>query len=123
MYELTVERHFAAAHKLVDYAGACARLHGHNYRVLVSFCGEKLDAEGFLVDFATLKAVCEGVLAGLDHQYLNDLPAFAGKNPTAETLAEILFGEMAAAAEGLPARVSAVTVYESESAAVTYREA
>jgi 6-pyruvoyltetrahydropterin/6-carboxytetrahydropterin synthase len=122
MYELTVERHFAAAHKLEDYAGPCARLHGHNYRVLVSFRGERLDAGGFLVDFATLKTLCEGALEGLDHQYLNDLPAFAGRNPTAEALAHYLFTQLRAAAQGLPARVSAVTVYESSSAAVTYRE-
>src|SRR5664279_4362568 len=109
MYELTVERHFAAAHKLEDYAGPCARLHGHNYRVLVTFRGEALDKGGFLVDFATLKTLCEGVLEDLDHQYLNDLPAFAGRNPTAEALAHYLFTQLRAAARELPAQVSAVT--------------
>ena len=75
------------------------------YRVLVTFRGEALDAGGFLVDFATLKTLCEGVLAELDHQYLNDLPAFAGRNPTAEALAHYLFTQMRVAARELPAVV------------------
>ena len=122
MYELTIERHFAAAHKLENYVGPCARLHGHNYRVLVTFRGETLDAGGFVVDFAALKGLCEGVLEELDHQYLNDQEAFAGRNPTAEVVAQYLFGRLREAAAGLPAQVAAVTVYESPTAAVTYRE-
>ena len=122
MYELTIERQFAAAHKLEDYPGPCARLHGHNYRVLVTFRGEALDSAGFLVDFATLKELCNCVLADLDHQYLNDHPAFAGRNPTAEALAHYLFQQVRAAAVDLPAQVGAVTVYESPTSAVTYRE-
>jgi len=35
MYELHVEDHFAAAHRLRDYEGECENLHGHNWRVLV----------------------------------------------------------------------------------------
>jgi 6-pyruvoyltetrahydropterin/6-carboxytetrahydropterin synthase len=122
MYELTVERHFAAAHKLDNYPGPCARLHGHNYRVLVTFRGESLDQGGFLVDFATLKSLCEGALQDLDHRYLNDHPAFAGRNPTAEALARHIFTQVRQAARHLPAQVGAVTVYESPTAAVTYRE-
>ncbi len=122
MYELTVERQFSAAHRLDNYAGPCARLHGHNYRVLVSFRGETLDQGGFLVDFAALKSLCEAALQDLDHQFLNEHPAFAGRNPTAEALAQHIFARVQAAAVHLPAQVAAVTVYESPTAAVTYRE-
>jgi len=122
MFELTVERQFAAAHYLRGYAGPCARLHGHNYRVRVSFQGEALDEGGFLLDFAVLKRLCEEAVAPLDHQCLNDLGAFAERNPTAEVLAEYLYRELAQSSAGLPAQVAAVTVYESDTAAVTYRE-
>ena len=122
MYELTVERQFAAAHRLEDYPGPCARLHGHNYRVLVTFRGHHLDAAGFLVDFTTLKRLCEAVLDDLDHRYLNDHPAFAGGHPTAEALAHYLFCRLREAAGELPAQVSSVTVYASPTSSVTYRE-
>lgn len=122
MFELTVERHFAAAHSLENYPGPCARLHGHNYRVIVSFRGHKLDANGFLVDFAALKEICATAVEPLDHQYLNKLPAFEGRNPTAEHLAEYLYQQVQKAAAQLPVQVSSITVYESDTSAVTYRE-
>lgn len=122
MFELTVERQFAAAHHLRGYAGACARLHGHNYKVLASFRGESLDEAGFLLDFGVLKRLCDEVLAPLDHQCLNELAAFTESNPTAEALARYLYRELEQAAAGLPARVASVTVFESDTAAVTYRE-
>jgi len=122
MFELTVERHFSAAHRLDNYSGACSRLHGHNYRVLVTFRAEVLDEAGFGEDFAALKRVCDGVLEGLDHRYLNEHPAFAGQNPTAEVISRYLYAEIARAASDLSVRLSAVTVYESETSAVTYRE-
>lgn len=122
MFELTVERHFCAAHRLDNYPGACARLHGHNYRVLVTFQAERLGEAGLGEDFRVLKQVCDQVLERLDHQYLNEHPAFAGQNPTAEVISRYLYGEISQAAQGLPVRVAAVTVYESDTAAVTYRE-
>ncbi len=122
MFELTVERHFAAAHNLENYPGPCARLHGHNYRVLVTFRGDTLDADGLLADFTTLKAVCDRVVDLLDHQYLNKLPAFEGRNPTTERLAEHLYQQVQEAAVQLPVQVCSVTVYESDTSAVTYRE-
>jgi 6-pyruvoyltetrahydropterin/6-carboxytetrahydropterin synthase len=122
MFELTVERQFSAAHYLDDYSGPCSRLHGHNYRVLVSFRGRHLDPAGFVVDFATLKGLCDQALAPLDHQYLNEVPALANRNPTAEAVAHYLHQEVARLAANLPVKVSAVTVYESDTTAVTYRE-
>ncbi|NLO74745.1 MAG: 6-carboxytetrahydropterin synthase QueD [candidate division WS1 bacterium] len=122
MFELTVERTFSAAHHLEDYAGPCARLHGHNYRVLATFRGEKLNVVNFVVDFSTLKQLCEQALAPLDHQCLNHLSVFSGSNPTAEALALYVYRELQRLAADQPVRVAAVTVYESDNAAVTYRE-
>jgi 6-pyruvoyltetrahydropterin/6-carboxytetrahydropterin synthase len=122
MFELTVERQFAAAHSLKDYPGACARLHGHNYRVVAHFRGAELDASGFLADFATLKGLLDEVLEPLDHRCLNDLPAFAESNPTSEVVVVYLYRELQARAAELPVEVAAVTVYESDTSAVTYRE-
>jgi 6-pyruvoyltetrahydropterin/6-carboxytetrahydropterin synthase len=122
MFELTVERTFSAAHYLEHYSGPCARLHGHNYRVLATFRGEKLDAANFVVDFSALKSLCDQALAPLDHRCLNELPAFSRQNPTAEGLALYLYRELQRLAADRPVEVAAVTVYESDNAAVTYRE-
>ncbi len=121
MYELTIERDFSAAHLMRGYPGPCARMHGHNYRVLLSVKGETLDECGMLVDFSDLKAAFDDILAELDHRNLNEIPPFDEINPSSENLARYLH-QRAASAIGEGVEVSRVTIYESPTSSVTYRE-
>ena len=65
MYEITVETHFNAAHFLRDYEGVCARMHGHNFDVIVTVRGGNLHPNGMLIDFKELKTVVEQRIDGL----------------------------------------------------------
>ena len=121
MYELTVEREFSAAHMMRGHPGACARLHGHNYRVLLTVEGDELDETGMLVDFAELRRVFDDILDDLDHRNLNELAPFTQINPSSEHLARYLYRRAAEALAGV-VRVSRVTVCESATSCVTYRE-
>lgn len=121
MYELTVERDFSAAHLMRGYPGACARLHGHNYRVLLSVEGDTLDDSGMLMDFADLKGAFEEILDELDHRNLNEIPPFDEINPSSENLARYIYERASDAIEG-DVRVGSVTIYESATSSVTYRE-
>ncbi len=121
VYELTVERDFSAAHLMRGYDGACARLHGHNYRVLLSVEGDQLDECGMLVDFAELKAAFDEILGELDHRNLNEIPPFDTTNPSSENLARHIY-EQAKEAIASQARVTSVTIHESPTSSVTYRE-
>ena len=56
MFELSVKGRFSAAHRLRDYEGACAAIHGHNWDVEVFIRGEALDERGMLVDFRELRS-------------------------------------------------------------------
>jgi 6-pyruvoyltetrahydropterin/6-carboxytetrahydropterin synthase len=120
MYTLEVEGDFAAAHQLREYAGKCERLHGHNWRVRLAVQAETLPASGMLVDFGELKRILGECLEAYDHGFLNEIPPFDGVNPTSERLARAIAD---AAAAKLPphARVSAVTVWESDRCSATYR--
>ena len=121
MYELTVEGEFSAAHLMRDYDGECARMHGHNYRVLLAVEGEELDECGMLVDFTELKREFEKILEELDHRNLNELPPFDEINPSSENIARYIFQRTQEALEEGMA-VSAVTIYESPRSSATYRE-
>jgi len=121
VYELTIEREFSAAHMMRGHPGACRRLHGHNYRVLLSVEGEELDETGILVDFADLRRVFDDILDDLDHRNLNELEPFMEINPSSEHLARYLYRRATEALAGV-ARVSRVTVCESATSCVTYRE-
>ncbi|OAT81347.1 6-carboxytetrahydropterin synthase QueD [Desulfotomaculum copahuensis] len=94
MYQLSVTKRFAAAHRLSNYQGQCANLHGHTWQLEVTVKGEKLDANGMLLDFKALKEMVGRVIKELDHQYLNELPSFNRINPTAENLARYISGRL-----------------------------
>jgi len=119
VYELTIEDHFAAAHKLRDYHGECEHLHGHNWRVQVQVAAGKLDRLGMVADFKDLKAALEGVLGRLDHKYLNEVPPFDRENPTTENLCRFVAEQLA---PELPERVVVrhVRCWESEQYSACY---
>jgi 6-pyruvoyltetrahydropterin/6-carboxytetrahydropterin synthase len=112
MYTVRVQADFAAAHFLAHYHGKCERLHGHNYRVRVTAAGPSLDDGGMLVDFGVLKAALKAILAEFDHASLNDHPAFADGNPSAERIAAFVGDRMTAAVP--EARIGLVEVFETD---------
>jgi len=77
---------FDAAHRLPNYEGKCANLHGHRWVLEVEVSG-RVGEDGMVVDFAKLKkTVNELVIDKLDHSYLNDIV----ENPTCENLLELI---------------------------------
>lgn len=124
MFHLTVEKSFAAAHQLHAHKGKCKNLHGHTFKVRVTVAGESLDPEqGFLVDFGDIKKELNAILEEFDHKNLNDLSCFQGRPTTSEAIAQVIYSIMKKnmMKENI-ASLSSVTVYESESAWVTYSE-
>jgi 6-pyruvoyltetrahydropterin/6-carboxytetrahydropterin synthase len=119
MYEVTIQRHFDAAHALRGYAGRCENLHGHRYEVAVCLAAEELNDIGLAYDFTELKAVLEErVLSLLDHTNLNEVSPFDELNPSAENIAHFIYGRLA---EALPqADIRWVRVWESPDAWATY---
>ncbi len=100
MFQVSVEETFSSGHALRGYKGKCENVHGHNYRVQVSIEGSQLDGIGLLVDFTHVKQALRGIIAEIDHQFLNDLEPFKTVNPSAENMAKYLYEEMNGAIEG-----------------------
>ena len=122
MYELTIKTHFDAAHSLVDYPGACARLHGHTFGVDVVISGLALNSIGLLYDFKELKDNVNAILDRFDHRHMNEIAPFDEVSPTAENVANYLYHELKKS--GLPTGISVkrVTIWESQDAGVSYYE-
>ncbi|HEV2200379.1 MAG TPA: 6-carboxytetrahydropterin synthase QueD [Bryobacteraceae bacterium] len=121
MFEVTVERDFASAHALRNYKGACENVHGHNWKVQVVIAGKTLDEAGMLIDFLDVKRMLDAIVARLDHKFLNEVPPFDVKNPSAENLAEHFFERLADGLTSLPVRVKEVKVWETAIQSATYR--
>ncbi|RLB71103.1 MAG: 6-carboxytetrahydropterin synthase QueD [Deltaproteobacteria bacterium] len=119
-YELKIETSFAAAHNLLNYCGQCEKLHGHNWKVEIKVRGEDLDESGMLLDFKILKNHTEAIIQSLDHCYLNEHPAFAGKSPSSELIARYIFTELEKKLSDRQVSVHKVTAWESDRAAAAY---
>jgi 6-pyruvoyltetrahydropterin/6-carboxytetrahydropterin synthase len=123
MFRVSVEETFSSGHALRGYKGKCENVHGHNYRVQVSIEGPQLDGIGLLVDFSVVKKVLREIIAGLDHQFLNDLDAFKKVNPSAENMAKYFYEQLQGQLKELPAgaKLTETIVWETDTAHAVYR--
>ncbi len=95
-------------------------MHGHNWKIEVFLTGEKLDEAGVVMDFGDIKARLREIIGRLDHQYLNELAMFQGRQPSSERIAAYIAAELQQAIQHPAVRVSRVSAWESEDACATY---
>ena len=93
MYELKIEYHFDAAHKLLNYKGACANLHGHTYLIKFTLKCEDWELKNDMVmDFKDVKKIIKRIIdKNFDHKNLNREVKY---NPTAENLAKDIYNRV-----------------------------
>ena len=120
MYEVTIIKSFSAAHLLAQIGGKCEDLHGHNFKVEVTLAAPNLNKSGLLIDFRVVKKWLNEILDQMDHKHLNEIPFFAGINPSAENIAKYIYREIKLKADQAEVKVARVKVWESENAAVSY---
>ena len=119
-YTLRVVTDFSAAHILHGYNGPCSRLHGHNWTIEVEVEAWKLDNIGMGIDFREIKQHTKALVETVDHQFLNELPAFTGINPTAEHIAAWFYHELAKDLNQHHTRLTSVTIWENDRCSVKY---
>jgi 6-pyruvoyltetrahydropterin/6-carboxytetrahydropterin synthase len=120
MYEITVEKHFEAAHYLRGYQGKCENMHGHRYRIVVKVKADKLNDIGLAYDFTDLKRHLNGILERFDHTCLNDIVPFDKMNPSAENIASTIYNELKEKLSADPITLTSVEAWESPEQGVTY---
>lgn len=124
-YAIRICTEFSAAHVLRGYAGACNRVHGHNWTVEVEAVAHELDEVGMGIDFRVLRQATEAITARLDHRLLNEVAPFTEVNPTAENVAAYVYRQLEHELPDLrDGRVAlrSVTVRENARSSVTYTE-
>ncbi len=111
---LRLRRKFSAAHKLPEYEGDCAQLHGHTWKVSFEIEGPVQD-NGMVCDFKVLKKLLDEALP--DHKYLNDYVP----NPTAENICKYLFDKTTPVLDARNLKLRALEVWENEDASAILR--
>lgn len=117
-FEITTTREFSAAHQLRLYDGSLEPLHGHNWRVKVTVAAEQLDAIGVVMDFHELERRVDALIGPMHNRHLNDLPAFATLNPSAENVA-LHIGQSVRLPDGI--RLIGVEVWETPTNSAVYK--
>jgi 6-pyruvoyltetrahydropterin/6-carboxytetrahydropterin synthase len=120
MYKLIVTSKFSAAHRLVNYPGVCANIHGHNWTVKVTVSAPEVDEDGMVVDLVELKKHIDDCVQQFDHKIINDVPPFDRLNPTSENMAKYLYDYVN---ERINVHVESVEVAEVDEYAVMYSAA
>ncbi len=122
MYTVAVKRDFVAQHFLIggDW-GAENEWHSHHYVVELQLSGPTLDQHGYLVDIVDIEANLEALVAYYKDKTLNDLPEFAGLNPSIEHFARILATQLAERIQASTLSHLAVKVWENEIAWASFR--
>jgi len=121
-YTLKILADFASAHTLRDYPGDCSRMHGHNWKLEVEVTASALNEHGMGMDFKTIKIATRELAKKLDHRYLNDIPPFDTVNPTAENIAQYFYQNLSNTLNIDTAKISGVTLWETDRACVRYSE-
>jgi 6-pyruvoyltetrahydropterin/6-carboxytetrahydropterin synthase len=131
MFTVSRELNFCYGHRLLNYAGKCRHLHGHNGRVRITFAASSLDDRGMVLDFGEIKRVVNGWIdAALDHRMIlnRDDPAvivleklgepmyLMDANPTAENIARLIHDY--ASKQGFP--VVEVRLWETPNCVASY---
>ncbi len=123
MYTLALQREFDARHFLVggDW-GQENQPHSHHYRIEVQLEGASLDEHEYLVDLVEVEARLDGLVTYYAGRTLNDLPQFAGRNPSIEWFARALCEELSVQLKA--GNLSAITfkVWENDVAWAAFRK-
>lgn len=131
IYQVTKRIEFCYGHRLINYVGKCAHLHGHNAVAEIEIAASVLDDRGMVVDFGDINQVVKTwINEELDHTMLlhkddplarvlvhnwNQPVVTLSENPTAENIAKMIYEY---ASKHFP--VSSVKLWETPSSFAVY---
>jgi 6-pyruvoyltetrahydropterin/6-carboxytetrahydropterin synthase len=123
MYTVAVKRDFVAQHFLIggDW-GAENQKHSHHYVLEVQLQGDHLDPHGYLVDIVDIEMQLNALAAYYRDKTLNDLPEFAGLNPSIEHFSRILCQTLAGRIRAETLTSLTVKLWENEIAWAAYEQ-
>ncbi len=121
MYTLAVRRNFIARHFLIggDW-GPENSPNSHHYLLELQLSGRELDQHGYLIDIMEVEKNLDEIIDHYKEQMLNELPEFAGLNPSIEHFARILATSLNERLQAPGLAGLKVVLWENDSAWTSY---
>ncbi|MBN1550271.1 6-carboxytetrahydropterin synthase [bacterium] len=104
---------FSASHKLTFENGSGSNIHGHEWHLTVFVRSLDPDETGISINYQLLRDMIQEQVDRLNRKFLNDLPIFAGKNPTDEMISKVLFQVLSEKINSQDHQVCAVEIWHS----------
>lgn len=122
MYTLAVKRDFIARHYLIGGDWGPENFpNSHHYVLELQLSGVSLDQHGYLVDIVDVEKHLDETVVHYKEQMLNDLPEFAGLNPSIEHFARIVTEQLNTKIRAANITRLTVRLWENEIAWVSYQ--
>lgn len=129
MHRITKRFTFEAAHQLPNHQGKCRWMHGHSYKVEVTFRGhpqnemEQASDYGMVIDFGDVKAYWKSEMEPLlDHRNLNDTLGPTIGATTAENIAWWIWSVFMTMPNREGVACESVRVWETETGMAEWRD-
>lgn len=135
MFSIVTKIKYEYAHRLILHQGQCRNVHGHSGEVTVELCAEQLNENGFVMDFADVKApLKQWINDHWDHAYLANeadplLPSLRAQEvkvfcfpaePSAEVMARYLYEYLAQLPLPEGVSIKRITVLETCTGSAIY---
>jgi 6-pyruvoyltetrahydropterin/6-carboxytetrahydropterin synthase len=123
LYSIGLKRNFEAYHYLIgnDW-GEENKPHIHKYRLEVTFEGEDLDKNGFLIDIIKIEKMLDVTIIKYENNILNELSQFKNLNPSIENFSRIICEDFYRLIKKDNLISITVKVWEDENAYASYRK-
>ena len=122
MYTLAVRRDFIARHFLIGGDWGPENFpNSHHYLLELQLTSDSLDQHGYLVDIVDIEKHLDEVCGYFREKMLNDLPEFAGINPSIEQFARIMGCMFDERLRSVNLNKLMVVLWENEKAWVSYK--
>lgn len=136
IHSVTKQIEFCYGHRLINYKGKCANLHGHNAVAEITIESRELDHRGMVVDFGDINSVVKTWINDeLDHKMLlnqadplchilgvdwgQPLVKMDG-NPTAENIAKLIYDYTWSQFKTALFTIASVTLWETPNSFAVY---
>ncbi len=122
MYEISIIKKLIAQHYLLNEKGFESKIHSHPYKVEVILSGNKLDKNGYLVNFIEVEKIINDIIELFRDKILNKLEEFNELNPSLENFARIFCHKFISQIKPTNIKSAVVKIWESENAWALYQE-